>query len=261
MIEAAVITMDGVHEPARQVLPRVCNWLRRAKEAGAQIAFFPELILGHFMEETIALDGVEITILRSLARELGISIGIGIGEAVGQRRYSTYVMIDADGDVGTHRKTRGRSKYCPMNLGRRAVTHTLAGFKIGVMLCSECRYPEVAWQIAADGAELLVIPLAYSYLVDPRLADENCRSLNDIFEAEASRRAWETGLATIAVAASGYYERRGKRNLYPYKFESGCALIDENGQFIFRQFCDGVTMQRFQISRNCQSAQTLLNRR
>jgi predicted amidohydrolase len=246
MIEAAVITMDGAHEPPRRVLPRVCNQIRQARAEGVRILFFPELILGHYLNQPIRIDGPEVRLLRSLCCELEISIGIGIGEAVGERRYSTYLLIDADGSLGLHRKTNCRARRLVHDLGRYAVTHPLAGVNIGVLICSECRFMEVACKLAMDGADLLVVPIAYSRLIDPRFDNEKWRSLDSIFEQEVCSRAKETGLPTVAVAASGSYERKGK-GLYRYEFESGLALINGEGQIVFREMDTGVTMHRFQI--------------
>jgi predicted amidohydrolase len=259
MIEAAAITMDGVHESPRRVLPRVCNWVRQAKAAGVRVVFFPELILGHYLEQSISIDGPEVKLLRSLGQELEISIGIGIGEKVGERHYSSYLLIDADGSFSLHRKTRCRASHSPLDLGRVAVTHRIAGVNVGILICSECRFPEVADTVASDGAELLVIPFAYSRLIDPRFDGEKWRDLDEILESEVCRRAQETGLATVAVAASGVYERRGKKGLYRYEFEGGCALIDETGRFMFRKISDGVEMQRFQIVQRAGVLETVLN--
>jgi len=59
-------------------------------------------------------------------------------------------------------------------------------------------------------------------------------------------RAKETGLAAGAVAASGSYERKGK-GLYRYEFESGFALVDQEGRLVICEIGNDVTRHRFQI--------------
>jgi predicted amidohydrolase len=125
------------------------------------------------------------------------------------------------------------------------------------MICSECRFPDVAWDLAADGAELIVVPMAYSRLVDPRFDSEKWRSLDDILDREVSRRAKETRLPIVAVAASGYYERKGK-GLYRYEFEGGFALLGDDGEFVYRKLNSGVEMYRFQIIQRSEPVETVL---
>jgi predicted amidohydrolase len=198
------------------------------------------------MDQPINIDGPEVRLMRSLCHELEISIGIGIGETIGQKRYSTYLLIDADGSLGLHRKTCCKADRPAYDLGKMAVSHRLAGINVGIMVCSECRFPEVARGLAMDGADLLVIPIAYSRLVDPRFDNDKWRGLGAIFEHEVCLRAKETGLAVVAVAASGSYERKGK-GLYRYEFESGFALVDQEGRLVISEINNDVTRHRFQI--------------
>ena len=243
-MKAAAITMSGVHEPVSEVLPGVLKWTARAAADGADVILFPELILGHYLEAPISIDGPEVSEVGRLAEQLQVSIGIGVGEICGDARYSSYVMFDRDRDLAVHRKTRWQTTNCPINLGRKAESHVLAGVNVGIMICSECRFPDVAEELRADGAALLIVPQASGRGIVP---ETHGPTISQIWENELVPRAREVKRPAIAVAATGTYELELEGGLRRDVFDGGCALVDQRGEFVYRELSDVEEIHTFWI--------------
>jgi predicted amidohydrolase len=83
-------------------------------------------------------------------------------------------MIDRDGSIaGIYRKLHlfgdERHVFIPGDRGLPIVE--LAGARIGVLVCYDLRFPEVARILALRGAELLAVPTAWVAGFDPNLGD------------------------------------------------------------------------------------------
>jgi predicted amidohydrolase len=126
-LRVAAVTMDGVHEPATEVLPRVISWLRRSTEAGAEVVLFPECTVGHYFDEPVCVDGAAVGAVVDAARTLGVHVGIGIGERAGDERYSSYLLLGPEGTIGRHRRTRWQTPRCPIDLGAELRCHPFVG--------------------------------------------------------------------------------------------------------------------------------------
>jgi len=219
-MNVAAITAGGVHEPANRVLPEILEWIRQAADHGADLVLFPELILGHYSDGPVAVDGPEVDAVRPCAHGLPVEVGIGVGEMREDERYSSYLLCRPNGSSCMHRKTRWQTEGCPINLGASAAAHRFGGLKVGVMICSESRVADVARVLAADGAELLIMPHAYGAPTEQH-PDAIWKPLHVAIEQVVSARARETHLPAIVVAATGS------------TFEGGCALLDSSGMILY----------------------------
>ncbi len=228
-MQAAAVTMYGVHDPVERVLPRVLACIREAAREGAKAVFLPELILGHYHEVPIAADGPEVEAVSKCAEETGTAVGVGIGEKDGDHLYSAYVLCGPEGSVSVHRKTRWQTPRCPISLGGVAATYDLLHVKVGIMICAETRFPEVAQSLAARGAQLLVMPHAYG------VGGPKWQPLQAAIENVVAARCRETSLPAIVVAATGD------------GFQGGCALVDAQGEVLYHQTDDHEQVHRFRM--------------
>jgi len=160
-VTLACLKCHKERDRAADVLPRVVRWVQITASKGAMAVFFPEFVLGHYHKEPIAVDGPEVAAVTKCAQETGTAVGCGIGEKSGDDLYSAYVLCGADGSVAVHRKTRWQTPRCPISLGTKAIAHNLLRLKVGIMMCAESRFPDVAQSLALDGAQLLIMPHAY----------------------------------------------------------------------------------------------------
>lgn len=142
---------------------------------------FPELFMSHFPLETDpkissttaqTLSGPFVTGMKNLAAKHHIWMVFGMNEVVedvnDKRNYNTTVMLNDKGEiVGTYRKTHlydafgvkesdfnkpGDSFFEPID--------TPFG-KIGLFVCYEVRFPEVARYQTSKGADIIIMPTAW----------------------------------------------------------------------------------------------------
>jgi predicted amidohydrolase len=131
--------------------------------APADLVVFPELFLCGYQLEglgelTVTVDDAYVRALRDAARDADRALIVGILEADGGRVYNSALCIDRDGSVaGSHRKTHlfGRERGT-FQTGDALEPILLAGRMVGVMICFEVEFPEVARSMVRRGADLLV---------------------------------------------------------------------------------------------------------
>jgi predicted amidohydrolase len=159
-------------EPAVN-LERVRDALTSAAAGGAHLAVFPEATQVRFGSDLRAaaepLDGPFGKGLAEAAREAGVALVAGVFEpAPGGRVYNTAVAYDAAGErVCAYRKIHlfdslGERESAVVAPGSEPVTAYLAGLRTGFMTCYDIRFPEHARWLAAQGAELIVVPSAWA---------------------------------------------------------------------------------------------------
>jgi predicted amidohydrolase len=152
----------------------------QASARGARLIVFPELFLawipnykepGAFRAVAQPLDGPFVTGLAEAARVSGLWIICGVIEKIADsadRVHNTTVVLDDQGElVALYRKTHlfdafGYQESRVIAPGDRLFdpVPTPAGC-IGLFVCYELRFPEVARHQAVRGAEVLVVPSAW----------------------------------------------------------------------------------------------------
>lgn len=158
-------------------IDRIASLIRAAAARGAQVVLAPELFQGpyfcktqttsHFAHAYAAEHHPVIVNLAPLAKELGVVLPLSIFEKAGPEYYNSVVVVDADGDIlGTYRKTHipdgpgyaEKFYFKPGNAGFKVWNTAFA--KIGIGICWDQWFPEVARAMMLKGAELLLYPTA-----------------------------------------------------------------------------------------------------
>lgn len=136
-----------------------------ADHAGADLAVFPELFLGGYDLDRVAdlalpIDDPAIDALRGAARGAATALVVGFAEALpGGCVANTAACIDADGSIaGTYRKTHlfGPGEQQAFVAGDALRVVTLAGRRVGVLVCFDMEFPEPARALTRAGADILV---------------------------------------------------------------------------------------------------------
>jgi predicted amidohydrolase len=100
--------------------------------------------------------------LGKVARELKCYLVVGLYERVGQVVYNTAVLLDRTGDIaGTYRKTHLPQAEFDQGLSPGSefpVFDTDFG-RVGLMICWDLQFPEVARKLAVAGAEVIALPI------------------------------------------------------------------------------------------------------
>src|SRR3954469_7169018 len=112
------------------------------------------------------LDGPRAKLLAKSARELGVWLAAGsVPEIDGNRVFNTSLLFSREGDlVGEHRKVHlyGDAERAGFVAGDRLTTvETDELGTVGLCICFDGDFPEVARAMAARGARLVISPAAY----------------------------------------------------------------------------------------------------
>jgi NAD+ synthase len=195
----------------------------QAAAAGADLVVFPELVLVGYPPEDLVLRPAVVeaaaAVLRELVREStagGPGLVITLPSMEGGRLYNTAAFV-ADGAVEC------RFKHELPNYGvfdeKRLFTPgplpdpvRFRGIGLGLPICEDLWFPEVARQLAHDGAEILLGPNGSPFEVG------KCERRLDLARA----RARETGLPVVYVNQVG-----GQDELV---FDGGSFVIQADGE-------------------------------
>jgi predicted amidohydrolase len=154
-------------------LDRVCAAAHAAAAAGAGLVVFPEGTQARFSADLRAvaepLDGEFCHGLADVAKATGLAVVACVFEpAPDGRVFNTAVGFERDGSmVAVYRKIHlfdalGHRESDSVAPGDEVVIATLGGLRVGFMTCYDVRFPELARTLAANGADLLVLPAAWA---------------------------------------------------------------------------------------------------
>ena len=149
-----------------------------------------------------------------LARKHGMYLVVGLPEREGERFYNSAIVVGPSGFVGSYRKSHLFFEetlfFTPGNSGLHV--WDIGKARIGVMICFDWYYPEVARTLVLQGADILCHP---SNLVLPSCPDAMItRSLeNRVFSLTANRVGQEArgGKSPLTyIGKSGLISPRGE---------------------------------------------------
>lgn len=189
---------------------KACAMIADAAAKGADLVVLPELfstgyelnIVGPRLPELAEpLDGPTVTALRAAAREAKCYViaGMALTYDLTGVVFNSAVLIDRAGNLaGTYDKQHlwALERFYFRSGCESPVFDTDFG-RIGIMVCYDMGFPEVARMLALQGADLVVCPSAW------------CEEDNDVWNINAPARALEN---TVFVAAVNRYGRED--NLY-----------------------------------------------
>ena len=143
-----------------QNLARVVETIRSHQEAN--LAIFPELFLSGYVldaldEVAVLTTGAEIEAVREAAAAVSTAVVLGFAEACDGAVANSVACIDRDGElVAVYRKVHlfGREREAFVS-GSEAVVAELCGIPVGIMICFDVEFPELARSLARAGAKML----------------------------------------------------------------------------------------------------------
>jgi predicted amidohydrolase len=201
----------------RANLDRACELI--ASGAPSDLLVLPELFLsGYELGEVeplaLELEGPELADLREAAGRTGTAVVVGAAERAAGGIANSALCIDATGGLaGVYRKTHPfGSERDVYRAGDELVTVELGGRLLGLMICFDMEFPEVARTLARRGADLLVTISANS---PPFELDHS------VF---ARARALENGLPHV------YVNRVGEQD--GLSFNGGSLALDPDARVL-----------------------------
>lgn len=147
----------------------------RAKAAGAELVVFPEMAdTGYAMpviQETARpwSEGA-VPELRKIAQGLSLAIISGVSEREGDCIYNSQIFIDAKGEiVGSYRKTHlftaaPIGEDTCFSPGSALTSFPFGGFRLGLSICYDLRFPEVFRTLAIEKeANVFILSSAWPF--------------------------------------------------------------------------------------------------
>ncbi len=177
---AAVVQMTSTDDVDAN-LARAADGIERAVAGGAELVALPENF--PFMREegggpnpaAQTLDGAIVGFLRERARHHGVVIAGGtFPEAIpdDDRVYNTSVIVGAQGDLAAvYRKIHLFDVDLPgaslqeskgVAAGEDVVVAETQAGKLGLSVCYDLRFPELYRELVSLGAEILLVPSAFT---------------------------------------------------------------------------------------------------
>jgi N-carbamoylputrescine amidase len=215
-------------------LARALDTMTAARQAGADLIAFPEVILDRFFPQVPgdrealklaeAVPGPTSDAVAARARELELVTVFNLYELDGRgRRFDSSPVYDADGTllgvtrmihITDYEGFHEQDYYHPGDKGI-PVYDTRVG-RIGVAICYDRHYPEVMRALGVAGAELVVIPQAGTVGEWPE----------GLYEAEVRTAAFQNGYFTALANRVGL---EGKLH-----FSGESFVVDPEGRVLAR---------------------------
>ncbi len=153
-------------------LEKIARISQDCSRQGVRLVVFPELVdTGYVMEDIEAKaspyeSGIPLGSLKEAARSNHLYIIAGITERESDKIFNSSVVVDPAGDlIANYRKIH---LYTPsgedvFHSGDKLITVTIDDFTLGLMICYDLRFPEMARSLAIKGADVLIVPTAWPF--------------------------------------------------------------------------------------------------
>lgn len=163
MVKAAAVQMDVVLARPEENKDRI---LKLARDTEADLVVFPECANSGYvfisaqeaMPYADTVPGPFVEQLAAVAKERNRCLSVGLLEKDGDTLYNSAVFITGQGQVHLYRKTHmpyvGLDRFVASG-DRLDVFDTPLG-KVGLAICYDWRFPELARCLALQGADLLI---------------------------------------------------------------------------------------------------------
>ncbi|HEY6729294.1 MAG TPA: carbon-nitrogen hydrolase family protein [Polyangiaceae bacterium] len=251
VLEVAAVQLNSRDDLEQNL--RTCRELvRQASHRGAKLVLLPENFAffsadagrRHVAESLAGEPGPIRQAMSEWAREHAITlIGGGFPE-IGPdplRPYNTCAVVGPSGDlVASYRKlhlfdvdlsdgTRLRESEATA-AGDTAQVVEVAGFKVGLSICYDLRFPELYRALADQGAEVLVVPAA--------------------FTLHTGKDHWHVLLRARAIEAQAWVVAAGQWGRHPRdRVTYGHSLVVDPWGTVVAEASDGVGLVRARVER------------
>ncbi|MEM9762175.1 MAG: carbon-nitrogen hydrolase family protein [Pseudomonadota bacterium] len=171
-----------------------------AAAAGAELAVFPELFVTGYNLGTAVHDlaeaegaGAERTLV-ALAKAAGVALVAGLPQRAGNTVRNVALCVDGNGTVLARYAKRhlfGDAERAIFTPGKGPAVVELGDRKVGLSICYDIEFPEVARELARAGAEIILVPTA------------NMTPFWDVPTSLIRARALENGVAVVYANLCG----------------------------------------------------------
>ena len=232
----AAVSMNGFLGEPERVLRAIDAWCERVGAEGVELVLFPELVVhGHCTPNTWELaepvpDGPSVRRLAEIAARRRLVISAGLSEKERDIVFNTQVLVGPQGYIGKQRKLHlSRDEVFYYKGGREIAVFEVGPCKVGIVICYDNQFPEVARVLALRGAEVLLMPHAGRFKLwdDTPESEARARRYSHEFLKKYALRARENACFAVLTDQAG---RAGYVDCWPRDSENqphhaGAALI------------------------------------
>ena len=230
-IRIAAVTMNCPVGRVQDNLDRMAGWVRAAKKRAVDLVCFPEMnITGYSTRDVIkaSAEAVPGAISRSvftLARESKLAILAGLLEKDARGRvFTSHLVVTPRGVAGIYRKIHIAPPETDLfSAGDSIALFKIKGIKLGIQLCYDAHFPELATRMAVDGADVIFMPHASPRGTPQKKLDSWMRHL--------SARAFDNGVFIVACNQAG-------ENKLGLEFPGMAVVIGPSGNILDKKTTD-----------------------
>lgn len=203
-IKVALGQIDLALGDKKMNLEKASKFAAMASSKGVDIICYPEYLTTGYASEKIdklaeSVPGPSTEKLQSISKENNICIVASLIEVFERQNYNTCIFIDQEGKlIGKHRKVHlfyTEPKY--FQRGNEYKTFDTKFGKVGLMICYDTIFPEVARALALEGAEIIFIPANWPEpFVSQWLLATSARALDNQVWVVAANRIGTDGTFT-----------------------------------------------------------------
>ncbi len=171
LLRVAVAQLEvALSDDAENARAQAVETAAGALRAGADVVVLPELAVPGYTTNTTTLaelaepiPGPTTDLLTDVARQAGGLVVVGLAESRTDVVFNTAVAISGDGVIAQYRKLhlfdKEKGAFAPGDLGLPVVDTPFG--RIGLCICYDLRFPEVARILALRDADLVCAPAAW----------------------------------------------------------------------------------------------------
>ncbi len=207
-------------------LETIADFTSKAASRNTEIICFPELAVcgyssGHAARLAETIPGLTSRALISMAKKYNITILAGMVEKSGRTKpYITQLLATAEGTIHTFRKVHlGKKELEFFSPGENIVDFTYNNIKLGVGICWDMHFPEMATILSLRGCEIIFAPHASPVVAGDR---------KKIWLKYLPARAYDNAVYVAAcnlVGNDGYQQ-----------FSGGLLVLDPKGNIVKEYF-------------------------
>ncbi len=236
-IRVAAVSINSLLGQVDRNIEQIAHWSKRAAEKGAELVLFPELQMqGHCTPNTWELaeevpTGPICRRLAEIAQSCKLFLSVGISEKERSVVFNTQVLFGPDGYLGKQRKLHcSRDEVLYYKGGREMPVFDIGKCKVGMIICYDNQFPEIARILALRGADVLLMPHAARMKMwddSPGAAQAAREYAHDFFISSYGMRARENACFAVLTNQAG---RAGYVDMYPrdspnQPHHAGAALV------------------------------------
>ena len=182
-MKTALIQMPVVKDKAEN-LARAAKEIQRAARDGAELAILPEMFCCPYSNASFRANAEEAgglihAAMAEAARKAGLWLVAGsMPELADGKIYNTSFVFDSSGhQVAFHRKVhlfdidvQGGQRFFEsetLSAGNRATVFDTPFGRLGLCICFDIRFPELARVMALAGAQAMIVPAAFNLTTGP----------------------------------------------------------------------------------------------